>query len=274
MVNLSVVQFTPRWGNKQHNLLRIGDLVKHLHSDIIVLPELCTTGYSFLSKEEALNEAEDISGEAAAFFNKLAVDSQTMIIAGFAEREGDLAYNSAFIALPDGAVKVYRKSHLFFRETLCFEPGNSGFFVVNHPTRDCRVGVMVCNDWRFPEAARSLALSGADMIVCPSNLVSELWGIGMPARALENKVYLAVANRCGTEKRTLEDGQEQELTFNGCSAIYDPNGKPVAQAGKEQDEILTVSIDPKLTRDKSFNAFNDLFKDRRTDIYKLDRKPQ
>jgi predicted amidohydrolase len=269
MVNLSVVQFTPAWRNKPHNLRHIGDLLKDLKTDIIVLPELCTTGYSFLSKEETLNESEDASGETAAFFKALAVRSQAMIVAGFAEKEGNKTYNSALIALPDGVVKVYRKSHLFYKETLCFEPGDSGFFVVDHPLKDCRVGIMVCNDWRFPEAARSLALAGADVIACPSNLVSELWGIVMPARALENKVYLAVANRCGTEKRTLENGDEQTLTFNGCSAVYDYDGKPLVRAGRTEEEILTVAIDPMLTRDKSFNVFNDLFSDRRTDLYKL-----
>ena len=208
--------------------------------------------------------------KALAFFRRLAVERKAMIIAGFAEKEGDKAYNSALAALPDGSVRVYRKTHLFFREKLCFEPGNSGFFIVDHPFVDCRVGIMVCNDWRYPESARSLALMGADIIACPSNLVSTLWGVAMPARAIENKVYVAVANRCGTETRTLDDGSEQSLTFNGGTVIYDFNGAPLAQADKDEDSVLTVEISPKLTRDKSFNAFNDLFKDRRPDQYALE----
>ena len=128
---------------------------------------------------------------------------------------------------------------------------------------------MDCNDWRYPEAARSLALLGSDVIACPSNLVSTLWGVGMPARALENKVYVAVANRCGTEKRILEDGTEQALTFNGGSVVYDPHGTILVQANKTEDGIFTVEIDPILTRDKSFNTYNDLFKDRRPDLYQL-----
>jgi predicted amidohydrolase len=269
MVNLSIVQFTPFWGNKQQNLQRIKALLKGIEADIIVLPELCTTGYSFLSKEEAFNEAEDLSGESIELFRTLAIQSQSMIVAGFAEKEGDITYNSALIASPDGTIKAYRKSHLFYKEKLCFEPGNSGFFVIDHPLKDCRVGIMVCNDWRYPEAARSLALLGADLIACPSNLISTLWGVGMPARALENKVYLGVANRCGTEKRTLEDGIEQSLTFNGGSVIYDFNGAHLAYAGKEEERVINVAIDPLLTRDKSFNAINDLFRDRRPDLYNL-----
>lgn len=270
MIKLSTVQFTPAWGDKPGNLHRLGQLLAGIQTDIILLPELCTTGYSFLSKDEALNAGEDLSGPAAAFFCGLAGKSQAMVIAGFAEKENDRTYNSALIALPDGTLKVYRKTHLFYRETACFDPGNSGFFVIGHPLKDCRVGIMVCNDWRYPEAARSVALMGADVIACPSNLVSTLWGIVMPARAIENKVYLAVANRCGTETRTLDDGTEQTLTFNGGSVIYDYNGAPLAKAGINEECILTVSIDPLLTRDKSFNSFNDLFKDRRPDMYSLD----
>lgn len=269
MVKLSIVQFTPEWGNKQANLARISNLLTGLETDIVVLPEFCTTGYSFLSKEEALAEAEDLSGETALLFKQLAGQLNAVIIAGFAEKEGDLTYNSALIALPDGALRVYRKSHLFYKEKLSFEPGNSGFFVVDHPIKDCRIGVMVCNDWRYPEAARSLALLGADVIACPSNLVSTLWGVAMPARALENKVYLAVANRCGTETRPLDDGTEQILTFNGGSVIYDFNGSVLLQAGKTTDDIFTAEIDPTQTRDKAFNAYNNLMNDRRPDLYKL-----
>ena len=270
MVKLSVVQFTPTFGNKQQNLDQITQLLSGIQADIIVLPELCTTGYSFLTKQEALDAAEDASGESIAFFKSLAVELNAMIIAGFAEKEGDKVYNSALAASADGSLRVYRKTHLFFRETLCFEPGNFGFFIIDHPFIDCRVGVMVCNDWRYPEAARSLALMGADVIACPSNLVSALWGVGMPARALENKVYVAVANRCGTETRTLGDGSDQRLTFNGGSVIYDFNGSPLVKAGKDDDCVLTIEISPHLTRDKSFNVYNDLFKDRRPDQYTLE----
>jgi predicted amidohydrolase len=267
MIKLTTVQFTPAWAKPAENLQAIDALLNDVDSDIIVLPELCTTGYSFLSKNEALTQAEDLNGAAPSYFRELAIRKKTMIIAGFAEKENGKAYNSALAALPDGSLKVYRKTHLFFKEKLCFEPGNTGFFVLDHPFKDCRVGIMVCNDWRYPEAARSLALLGTDVIACPSNLVSTLWGVGMPARALENKVYLTVANRCGTEKRLLEDGSEQALTFNGGSVIYDYNGSPIAQAGKVEDSILTTSIDPLLTRDKFFTAYNDMLNDRRPEMY-------
>jgi len=267
MLKISLVQFTPVFDTSADNLQQIAALLHGIETDIIVLPELCTTGYSFLSREEAFNAAEGPEGQSAAFFKQLAREYEAMIIAGFAEKSGDKVYNSALIALPDGEVKVYRKTHLFFREKACFDEGNSGFFVVQHPLKDCKVGVMICNDWRYPEAARSLALLGADLIACPSNLVSTVWRIGMQARALENKVYVAVANRCGTETRELEDGSTQSLTFTGSSVLYNYNGEPVEQAGKTEQRVITLEIDPLLTRDKSFNAFNDLLKDRRPEYY-------
>jgi len=267
MVKVSTVQFTPVMGDPKNNLQQIASLLKGIETDIIVLPELCTTGYSFISKAESLAAAKDLNGDSIRFFKQLAKEHHAMVIAGFAEKEQDRVYNSALIANPDGQVKVYRKSHLFFREKTYFDRSESGFFTVKHPLKDCVVGVMICNDWRYPEAARSLALLGADLIACPSNLISDVWRIGMPARALENKVFLAVANRCGTEIRELEDATNQTLTFTGGSVLYNFTGEPIEQAAKTGDNVITLEIDPILTRDKHFNSHNDLLNDRRPELY-------
>lgn len=267
MLNITLVQFTPEFGNPAHNLKQIAGLLQGIETDIIILPELCTTGYSFLTKDEAFAAADGPAGQSTTFFKQLAKDHKAMVIAGFAEKSGDKVYNSAMIALPGGVTKIYRKTHLFYREKGCFSEGDSGFFIIQHPLTDCKVGVMVCNDWRYPEAARSLALLGADVIACPSNLVSSVWGIGMAARALENKVYVAVANRCGTEVRKLGDGSQQSLTFTGGSVLYNFTGEPIARADKTSDHVITLQIDPILTRDKYFNEFNDLLKDRRPAFY-------
>lgn len=267
MVKITIVQFTPVMGDPKYNLDHISGMLKGVMTDVIVLPELCTTGYSFISAKEAYDASESLDGESIAFFKNLADEHRALVVAGFAERSGDRVYNSAIITSPGGNPMVYRKSHLFYRENVCFSRGDSGFFVVKHPLKDCNVGVMICNDWRYPEAARSLALLGADVIACPSNLVSNVWGKVMPARAFENKVFLAVANRCGTETRKLDEGSVQSLTFNGHSALYNYDGEIVQQADKTEDRIITLEIDPLLTRDKSFNAFNDLLGDRRPNLY-------
>lgn len=267
MVNISLVQFTPVWGDVTGNLQQMARLLKDVQTDIIVLPELCTTGYSFITREEAMSAAEDLNSDSISFFKQLAKEHQAMIIAGFVEKSADKVYNAALTALPNGEVKSYRKTHLFFREKNCFNEGDSGFFVVEHPLKDCKVGIMVCNDWRYPEAARSLALLGADVIACPSNLVTDVWRIGLPARALENKVFVAVTNRCGTEIRQLEDGSTQTLTFTGGSVLYNFTGEPIEQADKTEERVITLQIDPALTRDKHFTVFNDLLNDRRPEYY-------
>ncbi len=267
MIKISLVQFTPHFCAPDDNLKLIASLLQGTETDIIVLPELCTTGYSFLTMEEAQGAAEGPDEKSTRFFKQLAHQHQAMVIAGFVEKHEEKVYNAALVALPNGEVKVYRKTHLFFREKLCFNEGNSGFFVVPHPLKDCNVGIMVCNDWRYPEAARSLALLGADIIACPSNLVTDVWRIGMPARALENKVFVAVANRCGTETREMEDGGTQTLTFTGGSVLYKFTGEPIEQADKTEQRVITLEIDPLLTRDKYFTQYNDLLNDRRPEFY-------
>ena len=264
-LSLAVVQFSPVFGQKKENLARMEALLHKIEADIIVLPELCTTGYFFTSRREVADLAETaVSGPTGKFFREMARQLDAVIVAGFAERDGDRLYNSCLVQLPEQqTARVYRKIHLFYKERFCFDAGDTGFFVVEDTRRDIRIGPMICYDWRFPEAARVLTLKGADLIVCPSNLVTDAWRQVMPARAIENKVYLAVANRCGIEKRKGE-----QLLFKGNSAIYGYNGGELAKAGPDTEAVLTVDIDPAATRDKSFNPLNDILRDRQPQKYR------
>ena len=262
-LTLAVVQFTPRFGEKEKNLARMQDLVADITADIIVFPELCTTGYFFLSREEVARVAETGSGHSSKFFRDMARNKNAVVIAGFAEHHLKKFYNACLIAVPE--VKkpyIYRKTHLFYKEKHCFDPGDTGFFLVKDKQRDVVIGPMICYDWRFPEAARALTLLGADLIVCPSNLITDAWRLVMPARAIENKVYLAVANRAGLEKR-----KNEELSFKGNSAIYDYSGRELKKAAKKKDGILLAEIYPAKTRDKSFNPINDVLSDRQPQHY-------
>ncbi len=262
-MKLSVVQFCPQFGEKEKNLAKIVDYAEQIDSDIIVFPELCTTGYFFQSKEEVLEFAEPLTGKTITKMQGIASNTNKILIIGFAELDGDNIYNSAAIVMPDSTLtKVYRKTHLFYKERFCFEEGDSGYFIVEDKSRDIKIGTMICYDWRFPEAARSLGLLGADVIVCPSNLVTEIWHKVMPARAIENKVYLAIANRYGSES-----GGGEQVKFNGLSGIWKYNGDALAVAPAEDDAVLTVEIEPRKTRKKSFNEFNDIFGDRRPNYY-------
>ncbi|MBC7914666.1 MAG: carbon-nitrogen hydrolase [Pyrinomonadaceae bacterium] len=267
-INIAIVQFTPVWNNKAENYKRLDAILENLQGDIVVLPELCTTGYSFLTKQEAL-AAADTATETADYFQVYSNKNNAVIVAGFAEKKKDEVYNSAIIVSPDKPYEVYRKTHLFFKEKDCFATGNTGFKVIRHPLKDCIIGVMVCYDWRFPESARTLALMGADVIACPANLVTSVWEIGMKSRALENNVFVAVSNRCGTEKRMLANGTEQQLTFYGKSVVYNINGAELIQADSKNETILTYKIDISESRNKKFNEYNDIFKDRNPSLYKL-----
>ena len=263
MIRTAIVQFTPLLGRKEANLRAIVSLLDGVEADLVVLPELCTTGYFFTSKDELEPLAEGSDGEASRVFGALAESKRAIIVAGIAEKAGSSLFNSVFVFRPAPAEPlVYRKSHLFYKEPMVFEPGDTGFQVFREERLDLGVGVMLCYDWRFPEAARCLALDGADIVVCPSNLVTDAWRMVMPARAIENKVFVAVANRAGTEER---DGEV--LEFKGHSALYDPWGGAVVQAGPSGDGVLIAEIDPSLARDKRFNDRNDIFLDRRPELY-------
>jgi len=262
-LRVAAVQFAPRFGEKEENFQRMEALTAGIRADVIVFPELSTTGYFFTSRDEVAGVAEEAFGPTAEFFRAMANRHGAVVAAGFAEADQGRLFNACIIVVPEQATAfIYRKTHLFYKEQQCFDAGDTGFFVVHDARRDVRIGPMVCYDWRFPEAARVLALKGADLIVCPANLVTEAWQLVMPARAIENKVYLAVANRVGSESRGGE-----ELAFRGRSAIYDWSGTPLQQAGTRGETVVTADIRPAETRDKSFNPINDVLRDRRPQHY-------
>lgn len=262
-MKIAIVQFQPELFDYASNSEKLLHFAETVEADLICFPELSTTGYFFQNREQSKEYAEPCDGKTYQQMSKIAQTHNKILVYGYPEIEDGLVYNSSLAVFPERKYdKSYRKSHLFYKEQYAFEPGNSGFFVIEYAPFDLRLGMMICYDWRFPEAARSLAIQGADLIVCPSNLVTHLWPKVMPARAVENKVYLAVANRIGKEQYAGE-----ELVFNGRSAIYGYNGQTLCVASEDKEEIIYADIDPKKTRDKSFNEFNDIFNDRRPAIY-------
>lgn len=262
---ISLIQFEPKFGDIDSNFEYIKEKFQNSNSDIVVFPELSTSGYFFQSRKESERFAWETDCEEMQDLQDLAESLNKILVFGFPEKADKKIFNSAAILFPDrNQSSIYRKTHLFYRERFCFDEGDTGFFVINYEEWDLNIGLMICYDWRFPESARSLALQGADLIICPSNLVTGVWDNVMSTRALENKVYVAVANRIGKEKKGKE-----ELLFNGISAIYSYNGKKLCQAGDENEIEISATIEAQDTRDKSFNEFNDIFKDRRRDFYNL-----
>lgn len=211
-----------------------------------------------------LEYADEMGKGKLAELQEISSRRDKIICTGFIEKDGDKLYSAAALIMPDKSKSdSYRKVHLFFRERFIFDESEKGYFVTTSNDKDINIGTMICYDWRFPEAARTLALKGADLILCPSNLVTKVWHISTPSRALENKVYFAVSNRTGIENRN-----GSKLVFNGGSLIHSFDGSTMAKAGFDTEEVIEAEIQPQQTRNKSFNEFNDIFTDRRPKHYK------
>jgi predicted amidohydrolase len=257
-------QFSPVFGEKEENLEKVVSVIKNADADLLVLPEFFATGYQFTSHDEVAELSEPVpDGNTTNVLAELSREKSIYIVAGLPERDGDAFYNSAILTGPEGFIGVYRKTHLFFEETLYFTPGDTGFKVWD--THIGRIGIMICFDWFFPESMRSLALLGADVVAHPSNLVLPFCPDAMPVRCLENRVFAVTANRTGTENRK----KEQSLTFIGKSEVVSPGGEILSRAPDDEEALMIIDIDPKQARDKVLNPYNDLLKDRRPDNYNL-----
>ena len=262
------VQFDSALNEREANLSTVENMLSGLDADLVVLPELFASGYFFESTEQAAALSESVPhGPTTRRIERWARETGSTFVAGLPERDGDALYNSAVVVTPKGWLGTYRKTHRFYQETLHFEAGDSGFLVwtvTDRAGRSYRLGVMVCFDWLFPEAARTLALRGADVIAHPSNLVLPHCPSSMPVRALENGVYTATANRIGSETQAGET-----LTFIGQSVICSPTGEVLAKAPTAEAAVLTAEIDPRTARDTALNAYNDRRGDRRPDLYAI-----
>ncbi|MDD3627203.1 MAG: acyltransferase [bacterium] len=260
-MKIGYVQFNPEFGNVEGNLNHVKDALEEIDADLIVLPELFNTGYTFTDIKEVHELSEDIpNGRTTKFLSELAKKHNLFIAGGLAEVSEGRLFNSAVLVGPDGYIGKYRKSHLFFEENLWFEPGETGFQIFN--INGVNVGMLICFDWIFPEAMRTLALKGADLILHMTNLVLPFYQISATTRAVENKVFIILSNRYGTEKRN-----GREFRFTGQSEIVSPKGEILVQSLAEEDDVKIIEINPEEARKKSINEYNDLFKMRRTDLY-------
>lgn len=253
------LQFSPVLGDAWATMQTIERLMPLCAgAELVVLPELCNSGYNFDSRQQAWATSEAIDN--SIFLQFLQAQCQRYdihIVAGFNERDGDCLYNSAVLVGPLGYVGKYRKLHLFMNERDFFQPGDAGLpvFDLGH----CRVGMLVCFDWLFPEVWRILALKGADVVCHPSNLV--LPGLAqraVPIHALANRIYVVTANRVGTEGNLL---------FTGLSTVADPAGDVLVQASASEEEAGLAKVDISLARDKNITPRNNVITDRRPEEY-------
>jgi predicted amidohydrolase len=260
-MRLAVVQTNPVFGRNEVNIHSATERMRGTPADMYVLPELFNTGYNFTSLDEVDRVAEKADGATFRAMVGFAQRNSCYIAYGFAER-ADQIYNSAALVGPRGLLGVYRKVHLFDRESLYFNPGNLGFQVFDTPLG--KIGLMICFDWMYPEAARSLALKGAHLIAHPSNLVMPYCPDGMVTRCLENRVFAATADRVGREDRGGID-----IKFIGTSEIVSPKGEILARLGKLEEATAVVDVDLSAAAEKKINQHNDLLAGRRPDQYNL-----
>lgn len=261
-MKIGFIQICPELGDVQTTIYKIESLIGSIQpAELLVLPELCNSGYNFQSLQQAWETSEEINkSQFVQFLISLCQKYNMFIVSGINERYQHKLFNSAILVGPQGVCGHYRKLHLFKNEKDFFSPGNLGLPVFEIP--GCKIGMLVCFDWIFPEVWRILALKGADIICHPSNLV--LPGLaqrGVPAHAMMNRVFTITANRVGSE---------DELTFTGMSIIADPRGNVIAQATDKEEVVKVIDIDITQARNKMVTSLNDIFEDRREDVYKLE----
>jgi predicted amidohydrolase len=266
MTRIAVQQLAPVLGDVAANRALALAAIREAASagaDVIVLPELITSGYLFASRDEAAAAAigrdDPILGEWAAE----AARTDAVIVAGFCERGDDgRIYNSAALVDAAGLRAVYRKLHLWDGEKLLFEPGAEPPPVVE--TRVGRVAVVICYDVEFPELTRAVALAGAQLLAVPTNwpLAPRPQGERPPvaliamAAARVNRMAVACADRLGTERG---------LEWTGGSTIVGVDGWVAAETRAPGLLLADVDLEPAL--DKRLTERADAFGDRRPEMY-------
>jgi len=261
-MKIGYVQTSPTFSEKTQNFEQVKKLLSNTKADLIVLPELFATGYTFISKKEVESLAEDINGKTAQFLKKLSKDTGGVVIGGFIEKEGDQIFNSAMIVSRNEVIGTYRKIHLYYKEHLWFSPGNKPLQI--YEVNNVKIGIMICFDWFFPETIRTLTLLGADIIAHPANLVLPYCQKAMITHCLVNRVFAVTSNRIGNEIRG-----EDDFKFTGGSQITSYNGDILSSAPTDKISIKFIEIDVIQARDKKLNSYNDLLNDRRPEFYLL-----
>jgi len=224
-------QFEVVFADKPTNLQKVHASLSGCDLDLVVLPELFTSGSILTSREQAYGFAESVpDGETTRMLMAIAETSNISIIGGLIEREGDRLYNTVVIVSPQGFVGKHRKVHLSLFDTGFFTPGDT-FRAFDLP--GVRIGILLCYDSWFPDAGKALARQGVSLICNPSNFCGEDSLEVIRHRALESSAYTVTANRLGMDHDTGTD-----VSFIGASQIVNPEGVVIHRAGDQ--EILGV----------------------------------
>ena len=268
-VRIACAQIAPRVGDLESNRNLIKNVIRQrgaVETQIVLLPELASSGYVFESLDEARSCGEPADGPTVSAWAVGAAHFGMVVIGGFAELGDDGSlYNSAAVVGPDGLLAVYRKTHLWDREKLWFTPGSERPPVVETPFG--RIGVAVCYDLYFPELTRGLALAGADLIALPANLPLFPRPEGerpveialAQATAHVNKVWVAVCDRAGPERG---------VEWTGASCIVDPDGWLAAGPARDYGfDLIGADCELERSRNKAWGERNDVVGDLRPELY-------
>jgi len=245
-MRIAGVQMDIALGDVPGNLAKIAERTTQAVKNgarLVIFPECALTGYGYDSREEALPYAQTIPGPATQTLLDVCRQHDCYVVFGLLEREGDALYNAAVMLGPEGLIDAYRKVHLPWLGVDRYVDYGDRPFTVESASH-VRVGLNICYDAGFPEAARCLALMGAELVALPTNWPPGAEGAAEYAintRALENTIYYAAVNRVGTERG---------CQFIGQSRICDPLGRTLAHANHTREEVLYAEIDPELARNK------------------------
>ncbi len=276
-VSLAAIQFSCSW-DREGNVAKAERLVRQAAAQgaqVVLLPELFETPYfCAVQKSRFYDLAHPLSGHpTVAHFRRLAADIGVVIPVSVYERAGMALFNSVVVIDADGkVVGHYRKSHIpqaaGYEEKYYFSPGDTGFKPI--ATAYGKLGIAICWDQWFPEAARALVLQGAEFLMYPTAIGTEPnepgldsmehWCIVMRGHAGANMVPVVAANRIG-----LETTDDVSMTFYGSSFITDHLGALLVAADRTSEQVLVQSFD--LERCRAYRQSWGCFRDRRPDLY-------
>ena len=276
-LTVAATQMACSW-DRDANIANAEKLVRAAHAkgaELVLIQELFETPYFCKDTEpDYMNLATPVGeNPAVKRMSKLAAELKVVLPVSIFERANNALYNSLVMIDADGAqLGTYRKSHIpdgpGYREKYYFSPGDTGFRVWD--TKVGKVGAAICWDQWFPEAARILALKGADVICYPTAIGSEPhdptidsrdhWQRVMQGHSAANMVPVIASNRIGRET-----GKSCEITFYGSSFITDATGAKVAEADTKSEAVITATFDLEKNRQQRLNW--GVFRDRRPDLY-------
>ncbi len=267
-VAVACCQLSPRIGELEHNRARAAAAIVEAAAggaSIVVLPELVNSGYVFADVAEARSCAEALDGPTVSQWSALAREHDLVIVGGVCEDDGPVLRNTSVIVDHDGVRAVYRKAHLWDRESLFFEPGAEHPPVID--TAHGRLATMICYDLEFPEWVRLAALAGAELLCAPTNWPREprpaderpAEVVRVQAGASSNRMFIAACDRCGSERG---------VEWVAGTAIVGPDGFPLAgPVCSDEPTTVTAPCDLAQARDKRTSERNDVFADRRPELY-------